>query len=267
MKTLMFLSAGALLFAQAQKTFDSPEAAAHALIDAAAANNTTELTAIFGPQGKSILTSGDPAKDKAEQQEFATIAKNKYSLQRDSMDPNRMILSIGEEDWPFPAPIVKKNGVWMFDSTMGAQAMKARRIGSNELDAIEICAGVVGAQQAYAERSPTHTYSATLAGLEPEVPKAFTMATGAPAKAYHGYYFAMLKSQGASSPGGQHNYVVKDTMLGGFALVAWPADYGVTGVHTFIVNQDGVVYEKDLGAHAKMPVTAYNPDSSWRAVN
>jgi len=267
MKALILILAGALAFAQAQKTFDTPEAAAHALIDATAANNTPELNAIFGPQGKSILTSGDEVKDKAEQQEFAKIAKTKYALQRDSMDPDRMILSVGEDDWPFPAPIVKKSGKWMFDTSMGAEAMKARRIGANELDAIEVCAGVVGAQQAYAERSATHTYSATLGGLEPDVPRAFASATGSTAKPYHGYYFALLKSQGPSSPGGSKNYVVKDSLMGGFALVAWPAQYGVTGVHTFIVNQDGVVYEKDLGAHATAPVTTYNPDSTWRTVN
>jgi Protein of unknown function (DUF2950) len=157
--------------------------------------------------------------------------------------------------------------VWMFDSSMGATAMKARRIGANELDVIEICAGVVAAQLNYAEHNSAHLYSATLAALEPEVPRAFATATGSTAKAYHGYYFALLKSQGANSPGGSHSYVVKDTMMGGFAMVAWPAQYGVTGVNTFIVNQDGAVYEKDLGAHANPPVTAFNPDPSWRLVN
>jgi hypothetical protein len=267
MRTLILISAGALAFAQAQKTFDSPEAAARALIDAAASHNSAELRAIFGVQGKSILTSGDETRDKAEQQEFANIARSKYSLQRDSMDSNRMILSVGEQDWPFPAPIVKKNGAWMFDSGTGAMAMKARRIGANELDVIEICAGVVAAQLKYAEHSPAHVYSSTLAGLEPDVPRAFTAATGSTAKPYHGYYFALLKSQGANSPGGSHNYVVKDTMMGGFALVGWPAQYGVSGVNTFIVNQDGAVYEKDLGAHANPPVAAFNPDGSWKLVN
>lgn len=268
MKTLILITtAGALVFAQAQKTFDTPEAAARALIDAAAANNVAELTAIFGTTGKNILTSGDPARDKAEREEFVRIAQSKHELEHDSMDRNRMILSIGGDDWPFPVPIVKKNGVWTFDSTMGARAMRARRIGANELDAIEICAGFVSAQLLHAERSATHDYAATLAALEPNVPKAFAEASGAASKPYHGYFFIVLKSQGADSPGGRHGYLVKNSMMGGFALAAWPAQYGVTGVHTFIVNQDGVVYEKDLGAHAGAPVTTYNPDPSWRTVN
>ncbi len=271
MKALILISAGALMFAQAQKTFDSPEAAASALIDAAAADNVADLNAIFGTQGKTILTSGDPARDKAEREEFVSIAKSKHELQKDSMDRNRMILSIGQDDWPFPVPIVKKDGVWKFDTSMGAQAMRARRVGANEMDAIEICAGFAGAEHAYAERSPMHEYAATLAALEPQVLKDFAAATGATAKPYHGYVFAVLKSQGPSSPGGRHDYVVssqkKSSMMGGFALVAWPAVYGVTGVHTFIVNQDGLVYEKDLGAHAGAPVATYNPDASWRTVN
>jgi hypothetical protein len=271
MKTLILISAGALMFAQAQKTFDTPEAAAQALIDAAAANNVAELDAIFGMQGKTILTSGDPTRDKAERDEFVSIARTKNVLERDSMDPNRMILSIGNDDWPFPVPIVKKDGKWRFDSSMGMQSMRARRIGANELDAIEICAGFVSAEHAYAERSPMHEYAPTLTALEPNVPKEFVAAAGATPKAYHGYFFSLLKSQGASSPGGRHDYMVKNpaamSMMGGFALVAWPAQYGVTGVHTFIVNHDGVVYEKDLGPHVGAPMTSYNPDPSWHTVN
>src|SRR5579862_632319 len=119
MKTLILISAGALVFAQApQKTFESPDAAASALIEAAAANDVITLSAIFGTMGKTILTSGDPSRDKAERAEFVSIAKSKHRIENDSMDPNRKILSIGEDDWPFPVPIVKKNGTWMFDSMM-----------------------------------------------------------------------------------------------------------------------------------------------------
>ncbi len=179
MKTLILISAGALVFAQTQqKTFDSPEAAASALIEAAAANDVTSLSAIFGTMGKTILTSGDPSRDKAERAEFVSIAKSKHRIENDSMDPNRKILSIGEDDWPFPVPIVKKNGTWTFDSMMGAKAMRARRIGANELDAIEICAGFISAEQRYAERSATHFYAAKLAELEPNVPKEFIAAIG-----------------------------------------------------------------------------------------
>jgi hypothetical protein len=269
-KTLILISASALLVAQIQqKTFDSPEAAANALIDAAAANNVTELSAIFGTMGKTILTSGDPSRDKAEREEFVNIARSKHRIEDDKMMRNRKILSIGDDDWPFPVPIVKKDGKWMFDTSMGAKAMRARRIGANELDAIEICAGFVSAEQAYAERNPTHFYAATLSTLEPDVPKDFVAATGSAPKPYHGYLFAVLKSQGADSRGGRHDYMVKESMVGGIALVAWPAQYGVSGVHTFIVNQDGTVYEKDMGtpAHAGPPVTSYNPDPSWKTVN
>jgi hypothetical protein len=267
MKTLILMTAGVLVFAQAQKTFDTPQAAAQALIDAAAANNLTELNAIFGMQGKNILTSGDPARDKAEREEFVSIAKTRNAIEPDSMDHKRVFLSIGKDDWPFPVPIVKKDGKWMFDSSMGMQSMRARRIGANELDAIEICAGFVEAENAHAERSAMHEYAATLAALEPDVPKDFVAASGTAAKPYHGYFFSVLKSQGASSPGGRHDYLVKNSMMGGFALVAWPAQYGVTGVHTFIVNQDGAVYEKDLGPHVGPPVATYNPDQSWHTVN
>jgi len=270
MKTLAlaFLAAAALSFAQ--KQFDTPEAAAQALIDAAANNNTAELNAIFGPQAKNLLSSGNPQQDKAERDEFVSIARNKHQLQRDSMNANRMILSIGDQDWPFPVPVVKSNGKWTFDSSMGQLSMKARRIGGNELDAIEICAGFVGAERAYTERHAMQNYAAQVRDLQGLVPAEFIGAAGDQPRAYHGYYFRMLKAQGSSAPGGQYEYAVKGNMIGGFGLVAWPAEYGVTGIHTFIVNQDGVVYEKDLGAASAKttaPTTQYNPDRSWTPVN
>lgn len=269
MKTLIFLAAGALAFAQAQKTFDSPEAAAQDLMDAATHNNVAELDAIFGARGKTLLSSGDPQKDQAERQEFATLAQDRHRLQQDSMDANRVILCVGSEDWPFPVPIVKKNGAWTFDSSMGSQAMKARRIGGDELDAIEICAGYAAAQLAYAQQQPVHDYAAHIAALGSLVPKEFVEATGANLKPYHGYYFRTLISQGPSAPGGAYRYLVTNAMMGGFALEAWPARYGVTGVHTFIVNQEGVVFEKDLGpaTQAAPPVASYNPDATWTPVN
>jgi hypothetical protein len=273
MKSLIFLAAGALAFAQnnqaqnTQRSFDTPEAAAEALIHAAAGNDTAALNAIFGPQGRSGLTSGDPAQDKAEQQEFAKIAQTKHELQKDSMNPNRMILSVGNQDWPFPVPIVKKNNGWVFDSSMGALAMKARKIGANELSAIETCSGLAGAELQYAQTHSTHNYAANIAELTSLVPKDFMEAeSGTAPEAYHGYRFQILRSQGPDAPGGAHNYAVKNALMGGFAIVAWPAQYGVTGVNTFIVNQDGVVYEKDLGPHTTAPVSTYNPDASWRPV-
>ena len=270
MKFLTLVFCASLAFAQ--RTFETPEAAAQALIDAAASNNTPTLAAIFGPQGKTILTSGSPEQDRAERDEFASIAKNKHQLQRDAMNPGRMILSIGSQDWPFPVPIVRQNGQWHFDTTMGEQVMKARRIGADELDAIEICAGYVGAQTQFAQQHGMQQYAKKLDELGNLVPAALIQAGAAGSsnpQPYHGYYFATLTSQGRNASGGAYEYVVKGTMLGGFGLVAWPAEYGVTGVHTFIVNQDGMVYEKDLGRPANKlapPVTRYDPDSSWRPV-
>jgi hypothetical protein len=268
MKTLI-LFVGAIALAQAQKAFDTPEAAAAALIDAAAKNDTAQLAEIFGPQGKSLLTSGNAEQDKAERQEFSSIAKGKHELQKDSMNSDRMILSVGSEDWPYPVPIVKTNGKWMFDSSMGEMSMQARRIGANELDAIEVCAGYVGTQEEYAKQHGTH-YAPTIQALSGQVPKEFTEATGSHPKPYHGYYFAVLKAQGPNAPGGQSNYTTSKTMTGGFALVAWPADYGVSGVHTFIVSRDGIIYERDMGRPGNKtaaPVTRYDPDNTWGPVN
>ena len=269
MKSLALIFCTALAMAQAQKTFDTPEAAAEALIHAAADNDAAALTAIFGPQGSTIMTGGSPGQDKAERDEFASIAKNKHRLQRDSMNLDRMILCIGNEDWPFPVPIVRQNGQWHFDTAMGREAMQARRIGADELDVIEICAGYVGAQMQYAQQHKMQEYAPKLDALGNLVPAGLIEASSANPKPYHGYYFRILSEQGANASGGAHNYVVKNTMLGGFALVAWPADYGVTGVHTFIVNQDGMIYEKNLGRPANKlapPVTRYDPDRSWRPV-
>ncbi len=268
MKTILWITTAALAFAQpAQKTFDSPQAAAGDLIQAAASGNSAELDAIFGPHAKTVLSSGDPARDQQERQEFAHAAQTRHELQRDSMDPNRMILSVGAEDWPFPVPIVKKNGAWMFDTAMGAQSMKARRIGTNELDAIDICSSLAAAEVSYAEANPQHDYAASIAALAAYVPKDFVEAEGAAAsRPYRGYYFKVLNSQGPDAPGGAHPYLVKNHLIGGFAMAAWPAQYGISGINTFVVNQDGMVFEKDLGPHQGPPVMSYNPDSSWRPV-
>jgi hypothetical protein len=280
--------------AQAPEKFDTPEAAAQALIDASSEDDTAKLAAIFGSQGKPILTSGDPAQDKTERAEFSRIAHDKHELQRDSMNSNRMILSIGSEDWPFPVPIVKTGGKWSFDTSMGALAMRARRIGANELDVIEICSAYVAAQQEYAQTDPAkrgmlqyarrikssagqHDGLYSAGEPQPLVPKEFGEAAAegpaagaAPLKPYHGYYFKVLTAQGPNAPGGPHNYLVKGSLIGGFGLVAWPAQYGISGIRTFIVNQDGIVYERDLGLPANnsaSPVTRYDPSKSWKPVN
>jgi hypothetical protein len=283
----------AISLGQTPKTFDSAEAAAQALIDAAEKNDVAGLAALFGPTDKAVLSSGDPEQDKKERAEFARLARNKHQVEPDPMNAALTILSIGSEDWPFPVPIVHSKDQWSFDASQGAIEMRARRIGAHELDAIEICAGYVEAQVEYAAQARDNhkmlAYAQRIVsttgrhdGLywegdsEPLVPKGFAEAAVEPGRAdasklkpYHGYYFRVLKAQGPNAEEGQHNYVVKDTMIGGFALVAFPAHYGVGGIHTFIVNQDGIIYEKDLGnppSPASTTVTRYDPDKTWTRV-
>jgi hypothetical protein len=275
----------------AQERFDSPEAAAQAVIDAVDNHDSVRVSAIFGPRASGILTSGTPAQDRAEQAEFARLARAKHRIEISPMHPNRAILAIGDEDWPFPVPMIRANGKWSFNASDTPVEMHARRIGANELDAIEICQGYVEAQLKYAsedrENDGMREYAPHLMsssgrhdGLywegasEPLVPEGFARAAwdGAQkgqAKPYHGYYFRVLDGQGSNAPEGAHNYLVKGKLVGGFGLVAWPAEYGATGIHTFIVNQDGVVYQKDIApvpGKAPLPITRFDPDHSWEPV-
>ncbi len=282
--TMIFVLAAGSVFAQAptpqkaapaapkvaQKTFESPEAATQALIDAASMNDVASLKAILGSSARGILTSGDPKQDGAERQEFAKIASQKHHLEKSSMNSRVMVLLIGDQDWPFPIPLLHDGDRWRFDPQAGAMEVRARRVGTNELDAIQACAAFVGVQQQYAmkKRSAAGTleYAETVANSP--VPKEFAEAAGPnPTHPYHGYFFRVLKEQGPNAPGGQHSYVMGKTMIGGFALVAWPAQYGVTGIHTFIVSQQGVVYEKDRGTRSGVPPTSFDPDASWIPVD
>jgi hypothetical protein len=277
--------------AASQKTFDSPEAAVKALIDATSKNDSAELTAVLGSNGQGILTSGDANQDQAERREFAQLATARHRLERSAMKAGTMILVVGQQDWPFPVPLVSAGQHWHFDPELGALEVRARRVGANELDAIEICSGYVEAQQAYAAQhrsgAATMEYAKAImsapgqkdglyqAGASSElVPQGFADAAvetpGHKAKPYHGYYFRVLREQGPNAPGGPHKYVAGKYMIGGFALVAWPADYGVSGVHTFIVNQDSLVYEKDLGPQTSTlapGLVRYDPDRSWSPVD
>jgi len=264
-----------------QKTFDSPQAATQALIDAASQNDTAALRMILGSSAKGILTSGDVKQDEAERQQFAKIANEKHRLVESSMNSHIRVLLIGDQDWPFPVPLLHDGNVWRFDPARGAVEVRARRIGEHELDAIQACAAFVGVQNEYAAKkrsaAGTQVYAETVAtsvANSPEIPKEFAEAAGPkPTRPYHGYYFRVLTGQGPNAPGGQHSYMLtkgakpSQGMIGGFALVAWPAQYGVTGIHTFIVNQDGIVYEKDRGAKTAVPVTSYDPDPTWTAVD
>jgi hypothetical protein len=270
------------------KTFDSPEAAADAVIAAAESNDMAELTAIFG-SSKGILTSGDPRQDAQERAEFARVARARHSIEKDPMNLNRVFLVVGPEDWPFPVPLVQQDGKWSFDPAQGEYEVRARRIGANEIDVVDLLAGFVEAQRQYAGAdrdndgileyaefllsSPGKT-DGLYSEAAPRIPKEFAMAEVRPGvhpKPYRGYYFHVLTMQGATDRARAHSYLVNGKhMMGGFALVAWPAQYGVTGVHTFIVNQEGVVYEKDLGAPASNltpPVRAFAPDKSWTRVD
>ena len=275
----------------AQERFDSPEAAAQAVIDAVDKHDSARISAIFGPHASEILTSGTPAQDRAEQAEFASLSRAKHRIESSPMHPNRAILAIGDEDWPFPVPMVRANGKWSFDASEAPVEIQARRIGANELDAIEVCHGYVEAQLKYASEDRDNdgmleyaphlmSTSGRHDGLywegasEPLVPEGFARAAWdgaqkAQAKPYHGYYFRVLDGQGSNAPEGTHNYLVKGKLVGGFGLVAWPAEYGVTGIKTFIVNQDGVVYQKDIApvpGKAPLPIMRFDPDHSWEPV-
>jgi hypothetical protein len=256
--------------APAQTTFESPEAATQALIDAASKNDVATLRAVLGSSAKGILTSGDPKQDEAERQEFAKIATQKHHLEKSSMNAHIMVLLIGDQDWPFPIPLLHDGDRWRFDSQRGGMEVRARQVGANELDAIQACAAYVGVQEAYAakKRSAAGTLEYADSIASSEVPKEFAAAAGLhPTHPYHGYYFRVLKEQGPNAPGGQHPYMLGKTMIGGFALVAWPATYGVSGIHTFLVNQSGVVYEKDRGARSAIPMTSFDPDATWEPVD
>ena len=274
-----------------QKTFDSSEAAAQALISATSKNDSAELAAVLGSNGQGLLTSGDASKDQAERKEFAQLASARHKLERSTMRAGTMILLVGDQDWPFPVPLVQVDQRWHFDGGLGSLEVRARRVGANELDAIEICAGYVEAQQTYAAQhrsgASTMEYAKVITsapgqkdglyqpGASQElVPQGFADAAmetpGHKAKPYHGYYFRVLREQGSNAPGGPHKYVAGKFMIGGFGLVAWPAEYGVTGVHTFIVNQDDTVFEKDLGPQTSSLAAAmvrYDPDNSWNPVD
>jgi hypothetical protein len=289
MKTILPFLAALTLSAQL-KTFDSPEAAAQAVIAAAEKNDVAGLNGIFGANSKAILTSGDPKQDADERAQFARVARSKHAVEKDPMNHHRVFLVIGPEDWPFPVPIVEKDGKWSFEPAQGQLEVRARRIGANEIDIIDVSAGFVAAERQYAEadrdKDGILEYAEFLMsspgqsdGLysesEERIPKALAEAEVRAGRAkpvpYHGYYFHVLTSQASSEHGGTHNYMVKAKhMMGGFAMVAWPSEYGVTGIHTFIVNQAGVVYEKDLGRPASNltpSVRNFSPDKTWSRVD
>jgi hypothetical protein len=275
------------------RLFDTPQQAADALVDAAERFNEAALTQIFGPDGHDVVFTGEYAQDRKHAMEFAAEAREKKSISVDPKTGKRAFILVGNEDWPFPVPLVKTGEKWFFDSKAGRQELLYRRIGSNELDAIDVCRGYVEAQDEYATRQrklyDVNQYaqriistpgkqdglawqdaSGTWEGpIGENIARAIEQGYTDTAQPYHGYFFKILKGQGPAAPLGEMDYVVKDIMIGGFALVAAPAEYAATGVRTFMVSQDGIVYEKDLGPNTLdqfNKMERFNPDRSWTPV-
>jgi len=274
--------------------FDTPQHAADALVQAAGKFDQAALIQIFGPGGEDIVFSGELPQDRQHAADFVTQAREKQSVSVDPKTGSRAFLIVGDESWPFPVPLVKKGDKWFFDAQAGRQELQYRRIGANELDAIGVCRGYVEAQDDYAYQTRDNVYNVNqyaqhivstpgkhdgLAWQNPDgswggpvgekIAKAIEEGYTSGSEPYHGYFFKILKGQGPAAPLGEMDYVVKGVMIGGFALVAAPAEYGVTGVQTFIVSQDGVVYEKDLGPKTLDEFTKmelFNPDNSWTPV-
>ena len=276
-----------------QKTFDTPKQAADALVQVAANFDVAAAKEILGPDSEDIVSSEDPVMDKNRALAFAAKAKEKNSIQIDKKDPKRAILLVGNDDFPLPIPIVKRKGKWLFDTKVGREEILNRRIGANELNAIEICRGFDEAQHEYAQEkhddSKVNQYAQRIISspgkhdglawqnadgtwggpVGEEVAKALEQGytQQSQPQPYHGYYFKVLKGQGPAAPMGEMDFVVGGPMIGGFALAAAPAEYRVTGVQTFIVGPDGIVYEKDLGPDTLklfQSMDRYNPDKTWK---
>lgn len=275
------------------KSFDSPEKAADGLIDAAENFDQAALVQIFGPGGEDIVFTGEVAQDRKHAQDFAAEAREKKQVSVDPKNGNRAFLLVGNEDWPFPVPLVKTGAKWSFDPKAGRQELLYRRIGANELDAIQVCHGYVEAQYDYAfqtrEGYAVNQYAQRIISspgaqdglawqtsdgswegpIGEKIARAIEQGYNLEAEPYHGYFFKILKGQGPAAPLGEMDYVVKGAMIGGFALVAAPAEYAVTGVKTFIVSQDGVVYERDFGVETLnefQKMERFNPDKAWSPV-
>ena len=275
----------------AQKTFPTPEDAVVAAVDAVEANNLDELMVIFGPEGKKVLSSGDPVDDQMNREVFLVAYRESAWLE--PAGANTRLIYIGNEDWPFPIPITRAGRSWKFDTAAGVQEVLFRRIGRNELSTIRACHAYLAAQREYAKKShdgkPTGLFAQKIASedgkqdglywkvgpLEEPSPLGDLVAEATEegyrrqqgkATPFHGYFFRILTAQGKSAKGGANSYIVNGEMSGGFALLAFPAEHGNSGVMTFIVNQDGVVYEKNLGpetAKVAAEMTEYARDRTW----
>jgi hypothetical protein len=277
--------------ANAQQSFKTAEEAADALVSAARTSDRQAILTVLGRDGADIVSSGDPAADALARNRVIEAYDAKHQVVMEGAD--KAVLIIGREDWPLPIPLVRKDSAWHFDTAVGRQEILFRRIGRNELSAIQACLAYVDAQQEYAEQgvAGNGVYAQRIVsqpgkkdGLywpaqssEEESPLGELAASaaaegyrvGQQRAPYHGYYYKILTRQGPNASGGALDYIARGKMIGGFALVAYPAQYRNSGVMTFLVNHQGNVYEKDLGpstARVASSMTAFNPDNTWRRV-
>jgi Protein of unknown function (DUF2950) len=292
--TSRVLLCAALLFwnasAFAQEQFDTPDDAVNALVGAAKSGDAKAIIAVLGPDGEAVVSSGDPVADKNTREKFVSAYEAKHTIELEGNGTQS--LTIGEDDWPFPIPLISNGGKWQFDTKEGLGEILRRRIGRNELSAVQVSLAYVQAQNEYATLDPEGLGRGVYAqrivsrtgkkdGLywptaEGETPSPLgELAAQASAEGYkagekpipyHGYYYRILTRQGAGAPGGAYDYLVKGKMKGGFALIAVPAEYGNSGIMTFMVNHDGGVLEKDLGPDTTKlarKIDAFAPDQGW----
>jgi hypothetical protein len=277
-----------------QRKFKSPEDAFNALVEAAKNNDTRELLAIFGPEGKEIISSGDTVADTGARKRFVKAAGEVISFSK--LDDKTTLAVVGKDEWCFPIPLVKTGTEWAFSTEEGREEIINRRIGRNELNTIQVSLTYVAAQREYVskdrngdgiqyaqhflsqkgkkdglywEATPEEESSPLGPLLARATEEGYAFRKGEKPVPYHGYYFKILKNQGSNAPGGELDYMVNGKMVGGFGLLAYPAQYGVSGIMTFMVNQEGIVYEKDLGSKTKEIAKAmikYDPDKMWKKV-
>jgi hypothetical protein len=279
-----------------QQIFASPDKTFNMLITAVKSGDARQLAAIFGPQWKDIFPADKEANARARER-FTKAYDEKHRLE--NIGTNKVVLHVGDNDWPWPVPVIKAGNRWRFDTQAGIKEIIARRIGKNEISAVQVCLAYVDSQLEYAREHRVDgmgEYAQQLASdpgkknglcwnsndgekpslLGPLIAGASKtemksmMQPGMELSPYHGYYYKILKSQGKDAPSGAYNYVVEGKMIGGFALVAYPAVYGSSGITTFIVNKDGIVYQKDLGEDTEKiaeSLDSCNPDSTWKKVD